>query len=290
MRGVIARLNNLFRYCRPTSVAVALLLLWQTPLGFCETNQATSPTQISRTITIATGEYPPWTGSALPHDGYVNHIITEAFANQGVKVDFVYQPWKRAFEEARQGKFDATSYWYESTERRESMLFSDLLITNRTVFFQRRNEAEIHWKTLSDLSQYRMSATLGFTYTEDFYRAIDSNIISPIMVPSDVQNLKLLMAKRTDIFATDEMCGFYMAAQLSIDPRKLKVVEPALVSPKGYLLASKTNPDSVLIIDTFNRGLRAMKANGTYQAILDRVDNTSFYDPLAKNIAPSDHP
>lgn len=290
MQGVIAGLNSLFRYCRPTSFVTALLLLSQTPLGFCQTDQPLSPAQISRSISIATGEYPPWTGSALPHDGYVNHIITEAFASQGVKVDFVYQPWKRAFEEARQGRFDATSYWYENAERRESMLFSDLLVTNRTVFFQRRDETEIHWKTLSDLSRYRMSATLGFTYTEDFYRAIDSNIISPIMVPSDMQNLKLLMAKRTDIFATDEMCGFYMAAQLSIDPRKLKVVEPALVSPKGYLLASKTNPDSVLVIDTFNRGLRAIKANGTYQAILDRVDNTSFYDPLAKTIAPSDHP
>lgn len=183
MRGVIPSVKNRFRYCRPTSLATILLLLLQTPLGFCETKQVAMPTPISRTISISTGEFPPWTGSALPHDGYVNHIIKAAFASQGVTVDFVYQPWKRAFEEARQGKFDATSYWYESAERRESMLFSDLVITNRTVFFQRRDEAEVHWKTLSDLSQYRMSATLGFTYTDDFYRAIDSKVISPIMVP-----------------------------------------------------------------------------------------------------------
>lgn len=284
MRGFTACLCHLFCNRWPSLMAAWLTLICCSPIGYSATNYASSSAPISRTITIATGEYPPWTGSALPNDGYINHVISEAFASQGVKVDFVYQPWKRAFEEARQGKFDATSYWYENTERRKSMLFSDLLITNRTVFFQRREDADIRWKTLSDLSQYRMSATLGFTYTEDFYRAIDSTIISPIMVPSDIQNLKLLIAKRTDIFATDEMCGFYMAAQLSIDPRKLKVIEPALDSPKGYLLASKTNPDSVLIIDTFNRGLRAIKANGKYQAILDRVDNTSFYNPAPNDL------
>lgn len=283
MQGFNTFLYRLFRSRWTSLIAALLTLICYSPIGYSATNYASSSAPISRTITVATGEFPPWTGSSLPHDGYVNHIIAEAFASQGVKIDFVYQPWKRAFEEARQGKFDATSYWYENTERRESMIFSDLLVTNRTVFFQRREDADIQWKTLSDLSQYRMSATLGFTYTEDFYRAIDSSIISPIMVPSDMQNLKLLMAKRTDMFATDEMSGFYMAAQLSIDPRKLKVVEPALVSPKGYLLASKTNPDSVLIIDIFNRGLRAIKANGRYQAILDRVDNVSFYNP-----APSD--
>lgn len=283
MRGFTAYLCHLHRNRWRSLSAVWLTLICYSPIGYSATNYPSSDS-ISRTITIATGEYPPWTGSALPNDGYVNHIISEAFASQGVKVDFVYQPWKRAFEEARQGKFDATSYWYENPERREFMLFSDLVITNRIVFFQRREDADIQWKTLSDLSDYRMSSTLGFTYTEDFYRAIESKVINPVMVPSDIQNLKLLMAKRTDIFATDEMCGYYMAAQLSIDPRKLKVIEPALTTPKGYLLASKGNPDSVLIINTFNRGLRAIKANGKYQTILDRADNSSFYNPAPSNL------
>lgn len=270
-------------FCRWPSLITTLLALTTAPL-ISSANVDRTSSQMHQTIRIATGEYPPWTGSTLPHHGYVNHIIQEAFSSQGVGVIFVYQPWKRAFEEARQGKFDATSYWYDNTERRESMVFSDPLITNRTVFFQRQDDAEIHWKSLGDLSSYRMSATLGFTYTDDFYQAMQNDIINPVMVPSDVQNLKLLMAKRTDIFATDEMSGFYMAAQLSIDPRKLKVVKPALTTTNGYLLASKSNSDSDVVIDTFNRGLRAIKASGKYQAILDRVDNSSFYNPKPDNM------
>lgn len=265
------------------SLAICCLITAHHPLA----EQPATDAPITRTISIATGEYPPWTGEKLPHHGYVNHIVSEAFASQGVRVKFVYQPWKRVFEESRQGKFDATSYWYDNTERRQFMLFSEPLITNRTVFFQRRDEKPIHWKNLSDLASYRMSATLGFTYSDDFYRAINHKVINPVMLPSDVQNLKLLMAKRVDVFATDEMSGFYMAAQLSIDPRKLRVIEPALSKPEGYLLANKTNPDSEVIIRTFNLGLRAIKANGKYREILDRVDNTSFYNPAAKSSSAS---
>lgn len=241
-----------------------------------------------QTISVATGEFAPWSGKHLPHNGHVNHIIQEAFATQGISVEFFYLPWKRAFEEARIGKFDATSYWYENIERRDTMLFSEPVIINRTVFFQRADADTISWKSLGDLSRYRMSATVGFTYTDDFYRAIDAQTINPIMVPSDIQNIKLLMADRIDVFATDEMAGFYMAAQLSIDPRKLKVIEPPLNTPTGYFLASKANPDSQWLISTFNAGLKKIKANGTYRKILDRVDNNSFYNPTVNlNTIPS---
>lgn len=269
----------------PMHLRILLFLLVSLPLltHAANANRTVVAPVLDRTITIATGEYPPWAGSSLPHHGYVNHIVSEAFASQGLKVEFVYLPWKRAFEETRKGKFDATSYWYENAERREAMLFSDRVITNRIVFFQRADTPKVQWKTFADLAPYRMSITLGYTYSAELYEAIENKLLNPIIVSSDAQNLKLLMAKRVDFFATDEMSGYYMAAQLGIDPRKLVVIEPALVKPQGYLLAGKINPDSQLIIDTFNRGLRTIKANGTYQKTLDRVDNTSFYDPVTKS-------
>lgn len=240
-----------------------------------------SATVYGKTVTITSGEYPPWTGSALLHHGYVNHIVSEAFASVGIKTEFVYLPWKRAFEEARKGNYDATSYWFEDSERRDAMLFSDPLIQNRTVFFQRSEDEPIEWHRLSDLTRYRMSATVGFTYTEEFYEAIVKRDLQVTMVPTDVQNIKMLMSRRVDLVATDEMSGYYMAATLSLDPRKLRVLEPAMATPQGYLMATKNNPESEELIAVFNRGLKIIKANGLYKKIIDRVDNTSFYNPSA---------
>lgn len=233
----------------------------------------------ARTVTITTGEYPPWTSAHLANHGYVNHIIREAFASVGVEVKFVYLPWKRAFEEARKGNYDATSYWYENSERRNTMLFSDPVVLNRTVFFQRSEDKPIQWNEFKDLSHYTMSATLGFTYSEEFYSAINTEVLRVTMVPTDIQNIKMLMSRRVDLIATDEMSGFYMAASLSVDPRKLRVLEPAMADVNGYLMASKTRPGSEQLIKEFNRGLQQIKANGTYRKIINRIDNTSFYDP-----------
>ena len=238
-----------------------------------------STSAASRTVMISSGEYPPWTGAKLPHDGYVNQIIRESFAIVGIETEFVYLPWKRAFEAAQSGTYDATSYWFDNRERRDAMLLSEPVIQNRTVFFQRSEDKPIEWQKLSDLSDYRMSATVGFTYTEEFYEAIVQRELQVTMVPNDVQNIKMLMSRRVDLVATDEMSGFYMAATLSVDPRKLRVLKPAMATPQGYLMATKSNPASEELIATFNRGLKMIKANGTYKQIIDRVDNTSFYNP-----------
>ncbi len=232
-----------------------------------------------KTLKISTGEYPPWTGEALPEQGYVNHIVREAFAAVGIQVEFIYMPWKRAFEEAKKGKVDATSYWFNNSERSASMLLSEPLIQNRTVFFQRMEDPPIEWKTLDDLADYRISATVGFSYTEAFLKAIAERQLNATLVPSDVQNIKMLMSGRVELIATDEMSGFYMAATLSVDPRKLRVLDPPMVTDKGYLMATKSKSESTDLINEFNRGLKIIRENGTYQQILNRIDNSSFYSP-----------
>src|SRR5690606_36885635 len=123
--------------------------------------------------------------------------------------------------------------------------------------------------------------TVGFTYTEEFREAIKNQTLQVSMVPTDMQNIKMLMSRRVDVIATDEMAGFYMAAILSVDPRKLRVVEPELTKVNGYVMSSKDNPEASELIVSFNLGLNRIKKNGTYQKIINRVDNTSFYDPAA---------
>ncbi len=251
-------------------------------LGCCLCASAAVQAQLPERVRISSGEFPPWSGQQLPHGGYVNQLVKEAFASQGIAVEFVYLPWRRAFEEARQGKFDATSYWFSNTERRDTMLFSEPLVVNRTVFFQRAEDRPIEWSAYDDLSPYKLSATIGFTYTEAFYSAVTQGLLKPVMVPSDLQNLKLLIAKRTDLFATDEMSGYFMAAQLSLDPRKLRVLKKPMVEQPGYLLVSRLNPQADVLVNTFNQGLASLKKNGRYADIMNRIDNSSFYNPQAE--------
>ncbi len=233
----------------------------------------------AKTIVISSGEFPPWTGEALPQGGFVNRLVSAAFAQEGIDVKFVYLPWKRAFEEAKKNSVDATSYWYGNAYRKNLMLLSEPLIRNRFVFFQRSSDKLIKWKTLDDLAAYRLTATLGFTYTDEFYSFINSGKNNTTIVPSDVQNIKMLFSGRSDLFATDIISGFYLAKLTGIDPAQLRALTPILSENFGYLMASKHNPASAALIDRFNQGLKKIILNGEYAKIIADLSNSPFYQP-----------
>ncbi len=62
------------------------------------------------TITIASGEYPPWSGKDLLHEGYVSHLVRSAYALQGIDVEYKYMPWIRSLEDASNGYYGASIF------------------------------------------------------------------------------------------------------------------------------------------------------------------------------------
>ena len=48
------------------------------------------------TIRITNGEWPPYMSKKLKHYGLASRITTEAFASQGVKVEYGFFPWARS--------------------------------------------------------------------------------------------------------------------------------------------------------------------------------------------------
>jgi len=46
-------------------------------------------------ITLANGEWAPYMSKNLKQAGYMSHIVTEAFAEEGITVKYVFLPWKR---------------------------------------------------------------------------------------------------------------------------------------------------------------------------------------------------
>lgn len=239
-----------------------------------------------RSVTITTGDFPPWTGENLPGQGYVNQVISAAFAAVGIEARFVYMPWARAYREAMLGHYDATSYWYSSAEREQEMLFSDPLVYNRTVFFQRRSDPPVRWKNLEDLANYRIAVSIGYTYTPEFHFAINSRMLRATHVNSDLQSLKMLIGERVDLFVSDQVAGLHMARAIGVDPQRLRVVEPELVDVDGYLMASRARPESAELMAQFNRGLALIRSNGTYRRILADIldlDHPSIVQGLPKD-------
>lgn len=70
-------------------VCIAVILLAASP------GSAESPGQPDQTITIATGEWAPWTGRDLPYNGFVCRVVEDVFNRAGYEVDFAFSPGGR---------------------------------------------------------------------------------------------------------------------------------------------------------------------------------------------------
>ena len=91
------------------SIALIVVLV---SIGFVGSSLIGYSASAEEIITIATLEYAPWTGKNLKSNGFVNHVITEAFQREGYTVKYTYLPWKRGVTETKRGEYSELSYVY----------------------------------------------------------------------------------------------------------------------------------------------------------------------------------
>jgi len=232
----------------------------------------TTSLALAETISITTTEYPPFTTNKSQHGGFVNRVIREAFRRSNITVTYTYMPWKRVLVMAKNGDFDAASFSFENKEREEFFVFSQPLSDHREVFFHLNGTKIPKWTKLSELSNLKFGATRGYTYTEEFWAAAAENTIRVQETSSDLKNFKKLAAKRIDLFPMDEITGWNLLNEsLSSIKDILKTSEKPLRATTGHLIISKAKPNHQALIDTFNKGLKKMRSDGTYDRYLDEL-------------------
>ncbi len=118
------------------------------------------------TIRLTNGEWSPYLSKHLPHYGYMSHIVTEAFALEGITVEYGWYPWARAFDYAKDGDWDGSIAWSKSSEREKVVLFSEIAIAaTREMFFSRKDD-QFDWQTLADLEGLRVGGVIGYVHLE----------------------------------------------------------------------------------------------------------------------------
>ncbi len=224
-------------------------------------------------VRISTGEYAPWTSAELQSNGFVNHLVDEAFRRAGHTVEYTYLPWQRALSEAGEGRFDASSYWYFSEERDRDFIRSEPLIEERLVFFRRNDGPAVDWSTLDDLAGVRIGATNGYTYTEEFWAAADARRLQVDVAKSDEINFRKLLSGRIDLFPVGEATGWQILHThfSEADQARLTVLETPLVVTEGFLLFPRANPGSGQLVADFNRGLRQLRNEGWIDARFEEL-------------------
>ncbi len=233
-----------------------------------------SSVNAEQVVRLTTGEWPPYLSKEAPHSGIAACIVTAAFAAAGIKTQFGWFPWKRAFQFAGREKWGGSIIWSRSPEREKDFLYSDPVIEVSDVFFHLKSYP-FDWKSWADLKGIKIGVTTGYLYGEAFQQAQNSGLIKVFRVTTDLQNLKKLLKKRIDVFVVAQDVGYellrkhFSSQQAQLFTSHPKPVRPSMANL--HLLLSKRNPDHKNLMAVFNKGLKEIKQNGKFDHCFTKI-------------------
>ncbi len=220
-------------------------------------------TGAEETIRLASGEWSPYQSENLKYFGVASRIVTEAFALEGVKVEYGYFPWNRSLKLAEKGKWDGTFLWFDTPERRKNFYISDPVVDIQYVFFHMKSYS-FDWKTIDDLKGLAIGGTVGYDYGEEFQGAEKAKKITVERIQKDEQSFKKLLKGRIQIFPNDLDAGLeiihkhFTSEQVALFSYHPKPVRAA----PHHLLLSKNVKQNKQMLERFNKGLKRLKESG----------------------------
>ena len=228
-----------------------------------------APTAGAETLRITNGEWPPFTSERLPHGGPLSRIVSEAFALEGVTVQYAYFPWKRAYAYAKSGRWDGSVGWEPNPAHLEDFAMSKPLIVVDKALFHLKS-VPFDWQVIDDLGRWRVGATAGYSYGPHWDQAVRSGRLKVEAVTLDEQNIKKLLVKRIDVVAMEsEVADYLMRTRLRPEDAALITPHRRLVAQTSISLAlSRQRAGSARLIERFNRGVQRLKDSGKYDEYL----------------------
>lgn len=231
------------------------------------------------TITLSTGEWAPWTGKDLKQDGFICHVAKKAFDNAGYEVEFKYYPWKRTYAMVKEGKVDASAFWYESEEKEEHCYYSDPLSREKIVFFYLKKNPMQEWENLKDLKKYKIGVSRGNTYTDRFREMGEEGILNFDKSNKDLTLFQKLLRGRVDIVPATKMMAYKLLKE-NFSKEEVDSIahnEKPLTEVTGHLLFPKSRDGSKKLMKTFNEELQKLKDQGTYDELKQKLQQ-GYYD------------
>ena len=261
-------------------IACALCLLCIGASGFAQ-----------ETIRIATGEYPPFLSEELKYHGVGIRVITEAFALEGVRVEYGWFPWKRAYELMKSGAWDCTGTWRKTPDREKDGYFSDPLYPTAFTFFHRK-DFRFDWKSMDDLGGLFIGATIGYGYGQAFGDAEKWGSINVERVPTDLQNFRKLLAGRIHLFPINPDVGYDLLSQ-GFTPQEAELIthhpRPLLSAHTNLVFSRKVERNRRMVI-LFNRGLKQLRESGKIAQYFRESRQGEYHKGIVANGAEGNMP
>lgn len=221
------------------------------------------------TIRLANGEWPPWQSRDLKFSGVASKIVSDAFALEGIRVEYGFFPWGRAYKLSEHGTWDGTFLWSFTEERARDHFYSEPIIATQKVFFHLKS-TKFNWITVNDLKDYPIGLTIENTYGQLIEDGIKSKVLKVQYAESDEVNFRKLLLGRIQLFVTAPEVGYRLLYKNFGAAEVEKIVHhPKPLAKRDYhLILSKKVPENERRLKAFNEGLKKLTESGKLDAYL----------------------
>lgn len=234
-------------------------------IGALTTLSAANPALAEKLKAATLGDYAPYSDAKLPDKGFSNDLLVEAMKRAGHEVEVTIMPWPRAVQGVQTGEYDILTTVWKNAERETTMVFSEPFVSNRIVF-AKPADSPFEYKALGDLDGKTVGTVIGYAYGDDFMKAPS---FKREETNSVVNNLRKVAGKRIDLTLEDELLMKYLINTQAADVKaQLAITSGALSDNPAYMAFSKKRGDAATLAADFNKGLAALKADGTYDKLL----------------------
>jgi polar amino acid transport system substrate-binding protein len=218
-------------------------------------------------ILLTSGEWPPFYSASLSGGGFANRVISESFALEGISVDFLFLPWRRAWSMADHGPPVGSAGWLPMEERKRRFVFSDPVFTSDRVFFHRR-DVPFNWRTLEDVRDLRVVITLGSAEEVPLEDAMAGGRGKLNVAANYEAGMKMLIAGRVDVYACNKAVGlFILANRIPAGADQVVYTPRPIFTETNHLILSRRLPYAEALMARFNQGLRKLRQSGRYDQI-----------------------
>lgn len=207
--------------------------------------------------------------------GLAPEIVKAAFKSQGITAITRPVPFARCIYEVEKGKSLGCFDTIINQDTKDKYIFHKTPMFEAEMVVYGRIRDGRQNVTLKDMENKVVGTTNGYTYPTDF---LQNKKILHSQSPTEKSQLEKLASNRIDYAVVWGLTGEYL---LKNHPELAKKIQPVgRLSKDGlYLNFSKSHKDGAHYAHVFEKGLQAIRADGTYDRIMNRFRNLHTLNP-----------
>lgn len=237
------------------TLLLRLPLLLVVLIGFAPSAQAAFVQK--QEVRLASQEWPPFSGEALPQGGLTAARVRAAFEAMGYQVTIDYLPWYRAMKAMRSKEGYAGVFPAYADDLPEGLFIRSPAIGESPLVVA-GYDIKLAWNSLDDLKNYMIGIVQNNQSRPNIEAIIKEHLLLTEKCVDDVTNLYKLKAGRIDLAIIDKnVMSYYLESDDSLKTVKAHYVfSDRIIDNKPLFIGFAPDEEGEKLKAVFTEGLR----------------------------------